>query len=205
MTTERSGAPPRRPRSRRRGRPRRAGVLTLDRPIAMIGLMGAGKTSVGRRLARALNVPFVDSDEEIERAAGMKVAEIFDHHGEDAFRDVERSVIRRLTSENPKVIGTGGGAFMNAESRAILKARTTSIWLKADLPILMERVMRKNTRPLLQTDDPEAVMRRLMDERYPVYAEADITVESAVGPHSRVVSRAIAALRAYKKSRSETN
>lgn len=165
------------------------------RPLVLVGLMGAGKSTVGRRLAAALSLPFADADAEIEKAAGMPVTELFQRYGEPAFREGERKVIRRLLAGPRLVIATGGGAFMNAETRALIKQVAVSIWLKADLDLLMKRVARRNTRPLLAVPDPRAVMARLMEERYPVYAEADLTVMSDKGPHEQVVDRVLAALR----------
>ena len=167
----------------------------IEKPLVLVGLMGAGKTTVGRRLAAALNLPFADADHEIETAAGCSISEIFEKHGEAAFRDGERRVIARLLDGPVCVLSTGGGAFMDPETRQKIKETGTSIWLRADLDLLMERVLRRPTRPLLQQDDPRKVMERLMEERYPVYAEADITVESGDGPHEAVVSQIMDALK----------
>jgi shikimate kinase len=167
------------------------------RPIVLVGLMGAGKSSIGRRLAGKLGLPFVDADQEIEAAAGKTIAEIFADHGELYFRDGERRVICRLMDGGEQVIATGGGAFVNEETRARIKHGGVSVWLKAELPLLMKRVLKRNDRPLLRNDDPEAVMKDLMAKRYPVYAEADVTVESRDVQHAQMVSdvvRAIAAL-----------
>jgi shikimate kinase len=168
----------------------------LARPVALVGLMGAGKTVIGRRLAQAIGVPFRDADHEIEQAHGLTVNEIFAKHGEPYFRDGERRVIRRLLDEPPHVLATGGGAFMSPETRALIAERGVSVWLRAELPVLMKRVLKRNTRPLLATGDPEVVMKRLMAERYPVYAEAAITIDTNDGPHDEVVAAIIAALRA---------
>ncbi len=165
-----------------------------NRNIVLIGMMGAGKTSVGRRLAGALDLPFVDADAEIEQAANLTIAEIFDTYGEDHFRDGERKVITRLLADGPKVIATGGGAFMNAQTRAKIGRQAVSVWLKAPLPLLMERVQRKANRPLLSEADPEAVMRRLLAVREPVYAKADITVASTDAPHAVIVGEVLKAL-----------
>jgi shikimate kinase len=166
-----------------------------QRCLVLVGLMGCGKTSVGRRLASALNMRFVDADEEIEQAHQNKsVPDIFTEYGEKYFRDGERRVIARLLKEGPLVLATGGGAYMNATTRANIRADGISIWLKADLPVLMKRVMRRDNRPLLKTADPEATMRRLMTERYPVYAEADMTVESREVPHDDMVSHILKGL-----------
>jgi shikimate kinase len=171
--------------------------LVVTRPIALVGLMGAGKTTVGRRLAQALKLKFVDADAEIERAAGMKVSEIFAKHGEADFRRGERSVIARLLAEPPHVLATGGGAFIDPETRALMREKAISIWLKAPLEVLMRRVERRDDRPLLKAENPRAVMQELMDKRYPIYAEADIVVASDNGPHNTAVHAVIEALRAH--------
>jgi shikimate kinase len=170
------------------------------RSIALIGLMGAGKTAVGRRLANRLDLAFTDVDDEIELAAAKSISEIFAEHGEAYFRQGERRVIARLLEGGPQVLATGGGAYMNAETRANIKRRGISIWLKAELPVLLHRVRRRDHRPLLAGDDPEKVMRVLMQERYPVYAEADITVDSADGPPDATLERVIAALGGFLAS-----
>lgn len=167
------------------------------RAIVLVGLMGAGKTTIGRRLAHRLGLPFVDADTEIESAAGLPIAEIFATHGEAAFRDGERKVIARLLNNGPQVLATGGGAFMNATTRARVAARGISVWLKADLDVLMRRVGKRTTRPLLRTADPRAVMQQLMRDREPVYAHADIVLETGDGPHDNVVDRLAARLEAY--------
>ena len=169
--------------------------LRLDRPVALVGLMGAGKTTVGRRLAAALRLPFVDADEEIERAAGLTVQEIFNRHGEADFRRGERQVIARLLTQAPHILATGGGAFMDPDTRALMKQKAISVWLKAPLDVLMRRVERREGRPLLKADDPQAVMQKLMQERYPVYAEADIVVESVNAPHAATVDAVLQALK----------
>ncbi len=158
-----------------------------ERSIVLVGLMGAGKSTVGRRLANALGISFLDADHEIEDAAGMKVAEIFSKYGEEHFRDGERKVMARLLGGHAAVIATGGGAFMNEETRALIKQRAISVWLKAELELLLERVMRRDTRPLLKSGDPRDILDRLMVERHPVYAKADIIIETGDGPHERVV------------------
>ncbi|MET0483970.1 MAG: shikimate kinase [Aestuariivirgaceae bacterium] len=173
----------------------RTGVA--DQSIVLVGLMGAGKTTVGRRLAERLDLPFVDADLEIERAAGKTIPEIFADHGEAYFRDGERRVITRLLDNGPQVLATGGGAFMNAETRKLIAGRGLSVWLRADLPLLMKRVRRRSNRPLLDTVDPEAVMRQLIDERYPVYAEAAITIDSRDLSHNVIVSDLLQALLEY--------
>jgi shikimate kinase len=164
--------------------------------LVLIGLMGAGKSAVGRRLAASLNLPFTDADSEIEAAAGQSIAEIFAEHGEAYFRTGERKVIARLLENGPQVLATGGGAFMDPETRAAVKEYGISIWLKASLRVLMKRVGRRDNRPLLQVDNPETVMKKLMAERNPVYAEADITVESKDAPHEVMVGSVIDALTA---------
>lgn len=164
------------------------------RSIVLIGLMGAGKTAVGRRLANRLDINFVDADSEIEEAAGQTISEIFAEHGEPYFRAGERRVIARLLETGPQVLATGGGAYMNADTRAAIKKNGISIWLRADLPVLLRRVQRRDHRPLLADGDPEVVMRTLMDERYPIYAEADITVESRDVPHDLIVTAVVDAL-----------
>jgi shikimate kinase len=162
--------------------------------VVLIGLMGAGKTAIGRRLATRLGLKFIDADTEIERAAGKSVSDIFTDHGEEHFRDGERKVIARLLSSGPQVLATGGGAYMNEETRHTIEKYGISVWLKGDLNVLMERVVRRDHRPLLKTGDPRAVMKRLMDERYPVYASADITVQSRDVPHELIVSEIMEAL-----------
>ncbi len=162
-----------------------------QRSIVMVGLMGCGKSAVGRRLAAKLGLPFVDADEEIEKAAGKSIEDIFAEHGEPYFREGERKVLARLLRSGPQVLATGGGAFMNAETRAAIAQCGISIWLKAELPLLVRRVAKRSNRPLLKTGDPEDVMRNLMEERYPIYALADVTVESRDVPHEVVVGEAL--------------
>lgn len=164
------------------------------RSIVLIGLMGAGKTAVGRRLANRLDLPFIDADSEIEVAAGASISEIFAEHGEAYFRQGERKVIARLLENGPQVLATGGGAYMNPDTRANIKAHGLSVWLKADIKVLMKRVGRRDNRPLLAAGDPEKVMKRLMEERYPIYAEADVTVESRDVPHDVIVGAVIDAI-----------
>src|SRR5262245_28105617 len=159
--------------------------------------MGAGKTTIGRRLAQALALPFADADTEIAAAAGRTVEAIFADRGECEFRRGERNVIARLLAGPPHVLATGGGAFIDERTRALMKERAISIWLKAPLDVLMKRVSRRDHRPLLKEDDPRAVMERLMDERYPIYAEADLTIETGSGPHNSAVSLILTALRAH--------
>ncbi|MBQ0824072.1 shikimate kinase [Microvirga terrae] len=178
--------------SSRRGHPISRQLGT--RSLVLVGLMGAGKSTVGRRLAQTLKLPFRDADHEIEAAAGMTIPEIFAIHGEAHFRDGERRVIARLLQEGPIVLATGGGAFMNEETRHRIAEHGISLWLKADLDILMRRVRKRATRPLLQNPDPEGTMRRLMELRYPVYATANVTIDSHEAPHDRVVADVIKAL-----------
>ncbi len=170
------------------------------RSIVLIGLMGCGKSSIGRRLATRLELPFVDADGEIEQAAGKTVAEIFSEDGEEVFRDGERRVIARLLSNSAQVLATGGGAYMNAEIRDNIHNKAISIWLRADLDLLMERVSRRSHRPLLQTDDPRAVMQNLIDQRYPVYQHADITVDSQHAAHDVIVRDVVRKLADYLTS-----
>ena len=180
-----------------RHRDRRVAALVQalgGRPIVLVGLMGCGKTSTGRCLARRLGLDFVDADTEIEWSAQMSIAEIFEKHGEAYFRDGERRVMARLLSSGPRVIATGGGAFINEQTRARINAGALSIWLKADLDVLWRRVRRRSHRPLLKTADPEGTLRALMEQRYAIYGRADITVVSRDGPHDAVVDDAIAAL-----------
>ena len=164
------------------------------RSLVLVGLMGCGKSSIGRRLAARLGLAFIDADEEIERVAQKSISEIFTDHGEAFFRDREAKVIERLLAGGPQVLATGDGAFMIPETRTRIRDTGISIWLRAELPVLMRRVGKRDTRPLLKEGDPEAVMRRLMDARYPVYAEADITVESRDVPHEGIVSEIVEAL-----------
>ena len=170
--------------------------MKLNRTVALVGMMGAGKTSIGKRLAAKLGVPFADADHAIEEAADMTVKEIFAKYGEPEFRRLERSVIARLLGEAPHVLATGGGAFMNDETRALIKEKAVSIWLKADIDTLARRVARKDTRPLLKGKDAKTVLNELAAVRYPIYAEADITVESGDVPHQVTVDAILKALAA---------
>ncbi len=173
------------------------------RSIVLIGLMGAGKTTIGRRLARRLKLDFIDADAEIERAAGKTVAEIFEEDGEAFFRSGEERVIARLLQSGPQVLATGGGAWMSEATRKATAERAISIWLKAGLDVLMERVSRRPGRPLLKAPDPRAVMQALMEERHPLYARADITVESREAPHQAIVNDAIRALAQWLEQHEE--
>ncbi len=172
-------------------------LLRPPKTIALVGLMGAGKTAVGRRLAQRLGVEFADADAEIEKAANATIAEIFAENGEAFFRAREREVISRLLADPVHVLSTGGGAFMDPSTRALLHERAITIWLRADLDLMVARVMRRNNRPLLKDGDPRAVLQRLMAERYPVYAEADITVDSVDGPPEVTLEHMLAALAAF--------
>jgi shikimate kinase len=152
--------------------------LAARRPVVLVGLMGAGKTTVGRKLAQMLDLPFVDTDHEIEDASRMTISDLFASYGEAEFRALEARVVARLLDDGPRVIATGGGAYMNEGTRKLLAERSVTVWLKAELDVLMERVSKKPTRPLLQTPDPRATLKALMDQRYPVYALADLHVQT---------------------------
>ena len=174
---------------------RKAPGYRLGRPVVVIGLMGAGKSSVGAKLAELLGAPFKDSDAEIESAANMTVPEIFERFGEPHFRDGERKVIARLLQGKPKVLATGGGAFMNAETRALIKDKAVSVWLKADLDLLVSRTAGRTHRPLLNKGNPREILAGLIQARYPVYAEADVHVVSRGGrTHEAMARKIIAAL-----------
>jgi len=181
---------------REQKRERLTGLLG-NRPIVLVGMMGAGKTTVGRRLAQRLHRHFVDSDEEIEKAAGMPVEDIFTIRGEEDFRAGEVKVINRLLRDDGLVLGTGGGAFINAETRALVKQQSLSVWLKADFELLFARVSRRSNRPLLKTADPRATLRELMQRRYPIYGEADITVVTRDVPHEQVTTDVVDAILSY--------
>jgi shikimate kinase len=172
-------------------------ALLGGRPIVLVGMMGAGKTTVGRRLATRLGRHFVDSDEEVEKAAGMSIEDIFASHGEADFRAGEVRVIARLLKDNDLVLGTGGGAFMNAETRGLIKTLGISVWIKADFELLFQRVQRRSNRPLLKTANPRQTLMDLIDKRYPTYAEADIMVVSRDVPQDQVANEVIDALLAH--------
>ena len=180
MATQRRAAPARR--------------FVPCRTIVLVGLMGAGKSKIGRRLAARLNLPFFDSDHEIEMAAGESIEEIFANRGERVFRDGERRVIARLLAQPVHVLATGGGAFMDESTRATIERRGVSLWLRADLDVLVSRVSRRNNRPLLKNGDARTILGELIERRYPVYREADVIVESGEGSPELTVTRAIAAL-----------
>jgi shikimate kinase len=169
-------------------------ALEIRRPIVLVGLMGSGKTKIGRRLATALSLPFFDSDAEFETAAGCTVSEYFALHGEPAFREGERRVIGRLLDGVPCVLATGGGAFLDPETRAKVKEKGISIWLKADLDLLVRRTANRDHRPLLKQGDPKKILAKLIEVRYPVYAEADIHVDSADVPPDVTLANVVAAL-----------
>ena len=171
--------------------------LNPPRTVALVGLMGAGKSAIGKRLALRLGLPFVDADDEIERAAGCTIAEIFEKYGEAEFRAGERRVIARLLERPPLILSTGGGAYMDPETRALMRAQAITVWLRAELDVLFDRVKRRGHRPLLRQGDPREILERLMQQRYPVYAEADITVESTAQPAERTAEQVIDALRAH--------
>src|SRR5215510_11747837 len=166
------------------------------RCVVLIGMMGAGKSTIGRRMAARLRLPFLDADTEIETAAGMSIPDIFETHGEPHFRDGEARVIARLLDGGPAVIATGGGAFMREETRDRVRAKAVSIWLKADMEVIMKRVRRRTDRPLLQNADPEGTVNRLLDEREPIYGTADLIILSRDVPHDRIVDECIEALHA---------
>ena len=172
--------------------------FTVDRPIVLVGLMGVGKSSVGRRLAARLGVPFYDADHEIEEAAGLSITEMFERFGEAHFRDGERRVIARLIDGQPKVIATGGGAFMNDETRELILSRATAVWLDADIDTLVERVGRRDGRPLLKDREPREVLTELAAIRNPVYALAPVHVHSRPLPHEASVDAVLEALRNAK-------
>ncbi len=168
-----------------------------ERSIVLVGLMGAGKSSIGRRLGAGLGCPFVDADREIEKAGGCTIEEIFERHGEAAFRDGERRVIARLLGDPRQVLATGGGAFMDPRTRAAIRERGISVWLRADLDLLVRRTGRRNNRPLLKGKDRRVILQGLMDERYPVYAEADVAVDIDDSPPDVTTNRVRAAIEAF--------
>ena len=183
----------------RQGRARALANKLAEKPLVLVGMMGAGKTTVGRRLASRLGRQFIDSDEEIERAAQMSIPEIFEQRGESEFRAGEMRVIARLLKEKDIVLATGGGAFVNPETRALVKAEAVSVWLKADVDVLFERVSRRANRPLLQTADPRGTLEKLVADRYPIYAEADVTVMSRDVPQDNVAGDVVGAVLTYLK------
>ena len=178
--------------------PQEAEILAAlgKRLVVLVGMMGAGKSTIGRRLAARLNLPFVDANTEIEAAAGMTIPEIFEVHGEPHFRDGEARVIARLLDAGPAVLATGGGSFMREETRRRIGEKAVSIWLKADPEVIMRRVRRRADRPLLQTVDPAATVSRLISEREPIYQHADLTIASREVPHDKIVDECLDALHA---------
>lgn len=171
-----------------------------QKTIALVGLMGVGKSSVGRRLAAVLGMPFADVDDEIEKAAGCSIPDIFAEHGEAEFREGERRVIARMLDEPPHVMATGGGAFCQTATRELIKAKAISIWLQADVDVLVKRVARRDNRPLLKGRDPRVVLSDLAREREPHYAQADIHISSGEAPHQAAVDAIVAALKAHLKA-----
>lgn len=169
-------------------------AFRLDRPVVLVGLMGAGKSTVGRRLAKRLGLPFVDSDQEIARAAGLSAAEVFERFGEKEFRDGERRVVARLVQEQPRVIATGGGAFLDPDTRALLDDKAITVWLDAPVEILAERTGRRDTRPLLRQGDRRKILDELDRQRRPIYAEADLHIHSSDQAHARIVDTILSAL-----------
>jgi shikimate kinase len=175
--------------------------LSPPRTVALVGLMGAGKSAIGKRLALRLGLPFVDADDEIERAAGCSIAEFFDRFGEAEFRAGERRVIQRLLEGPRHVLSTGGGAYMDAETRTVMRAQAVTVWLRADLEVLYDRVRKRAHRPLLRQGDPKDILARLMSQRYPVYAEADLVVESTAQPADITTEQVLEALRRHLAAR----
>lgn len=181
-----------------------AAIPPVDRTIALVGLMGVGKSTVGRRLAARLRLPFVDGDDEIETAAAMSVSDIFASLGEHEFREGEARVMKRLLQGPPVVLATGGGAMLNADTRRLMKARATTVWLRADLTVVAARVLRRDTRPLLRGKDPLQALSAMAEVRYPLYAEADVTVDVGAGAHAEAVEAILKALTAWWAARTET-
>jgi shikimate kinase len=184
-------------------------ITTLHRPLprtlVLVGLMGAGKTAVGKRVAARLGLGFIDADHEIEAAAGCTIPDIFERYGEPAFRDLERRVIARLMHDPVQVLSTGGGAFMDPQTRAVIAEHGLSVWLKAELAVLAARTAKRGNRPLLRQGDPKAVLEGLMERRYPIYALADMTVESRDGPVEETVDRVLATLDAHLAAEAAAN
>jgi len=166
----------------------------IDRPIVLVGMMGVGKSSIGRKLSGLLHLPFVDADEAIETAAQMSIAEMFERFGEPYFRDGERRVIARLVDGERKIIATGGGAFVNEETRKLILERAVAVWLHTDIDVLVDRVTRKDNRPLLRGGDPREILKRLHDEREPLYSQAPIHVQSSSGPQGKTVNKVLKGL-----------
>lgn len=173
-----------------------------DRTVVLVGLMGAGKSCIGRRLASRTGLAFIDADAEIEKAAGCSVAEIFSRYGEAAFRDGERRVMTRLLADKPSILAAGGGAFMDPSTRALIRAQAISVWLRADLETLVARTKGRTHRPLLNSGDARETLTRLMDQRYPVYAEADITIDTGLDNPNLTCTRVLAAIDEFRGGRS---
>jgi shikimate kinase len=194
------------PKIKQRSRKNKNKVQTLNFPnnldcnVVLVGLMGAGKSCIGRRLAQRLSLPFVDADAEIEAAAGCSVEEIFAEHGEAYFRDGERRVIERLLSEKPQVVATGGGAYLDELTREAIRKKGVAVWLRADLPLLLKRTSRRDNRPLLKRGNPKEILQRLIEERYPVYDKADVAVDSVDGPPEVTLERTFEALETFFKN-----
>lgn len=172
-------------------------TLTLPKTLVMVGMMGAGKTAIGRRVAARLGLPFADADDEIVKAAGCSIDDIFQRHGETAFRDGERRVIARLLSEPIHVLATGGGAYIDPETRKQINENCLSLWLRVEIDVLWRRVKRRDDRPLLKTEAPYETLAQLVDTRYPIYAEAAIIVDSVDGPAEETVDRVLSAIKSY--------
>ncbi len=185
--------------TKQESRTERKSTVAQARPIVLIGLMGAGKSTVGRKLAKVIGLPFVDSDQAIEEAAGCSISDIFAIHGESAFRDLEKRVIARLLTGELLVLATGGGAWMQKDVRDIIAGNAVTVWLKADIDVLLERVSKRNHRPILENGDKRAILTALMDERYPVYAQADVTIDSNRGSQEAVVKRIQQALKQHQR------
>ena len=194
------------PKIKQRSRKNKNKVQTLNFPnnldcnVVLVGLMGAGKSCIGRRLAQRLSLPFVEADAEIEAAAGCSVDEIFAEHGEAYFRDGERRVIERLLSEKPQVVATGGGAYLDELTREAIRKKGVAVWLRADLPLLLKRTSRRDNRPLLKRGNPEEILQRLIEERHPVYDKADVAVDSVDGPPEVTLERTFEALETFFKN-----
>ena len=184
---------------------RAAAIPSVDRTIALVGLMGVGKSTVGRRLAARLGVPFADGDDEIEAAAAMSVSDIFSSLGEHEFREGEARVMRRLLQGPPMVLATGGGAMLNAETRRLLKVHAITVWLRADLAVVAARVQRRDTRPLLRGKDPVEALTAMAEVRYPLYAEADVVVDVGAGAHGEAVEAILKALNTWLAAQAITN
>lgn len=171
--------------------------LPLTKPVVLIGLMGSGKSTVGYRLAKRLDLPFLDTDSEIERNIGCSISDIFAGAGEEYFRTLETRTIMELLTHKPHILATGGGAFIQNHTRELIKEKAISVWLRADLEVLLERVSRRRTRPLLETGDKREILKKLMHERYPIYAEADVVVDSGTDSHGVAVDSIVSALNDY--------